>query len=109
MILSDEDKGSTNLVNLKYDGTYGPVCNDNAHQLDGSSLRITEVFLPDSATRSMRALYYCNCSYAYAEIVASGQDAKIENNESIDVDALTMQCPLDCAKINVINHQHFLF
>jgi len=41
----------------------------NMQLLDGALLRVTEVFLPDTANRSMRALYYRNHGYAYAEIV----------------------------------------
>ena len=43
----------------------GPI----AQLLDGALLCITEVFLPDKANRSMRALYYRNRGYAYTEIV----------------------------------------
>ena len=42
---------------------------DKAHSLHGSLLRITEVFLPDSENRSMRALYHRNRGYAYAEVL----------------------------------------
>ena len=42
---------------------------DIAQHLDGCLLRITEVFLPDSENRSLRALYHRNCGYAYAETV----------------------------------------
>jgi hypothetical protein len=42
---------------------------DKAQALHGSLLRITEVFLPDSENRSMRALYHRNHGYAYAEVV----------------------------------------
>ena len=41
---------------------------ENTLCLDGSLLRITAVFLPDSENRIMRALYHSNHSYAYAEI-----------------------------------------
>jgi hypothetical protein len=41
----------------------------NAQLLDGVLLRITEVFLPDTANRSMRQLYHRNRGYAYAEVV----------------------------------------
>ena len=53
---------------------------DNAHVLDGSLLRITQVFLPDSENRSMRALYHRNCSCAYAETFKNWQDGKMKNN-----------------------------
>jgi hypothetical protein len=36
---------------------------------DGALLHITEVFLPDTANRSMRHLYHRNHSYAYADVV----------------------------------------
>ena len=39
---------------------------DSAQLLDGSLLQIPEVFFPDSANRSIRALYQPNCGYAYA-------------------------------------------
>ncbi len=45
--------------------TTGP----NMQLLDSALLCVTEVFLPDTANRSMRALYYRNRGYAYAEIV----------------------------------------
>jgi hypothetical protein len=41
----------------------------NAQLLHGALLRITEVFLPDTANRSMRHLYHRNCGYAYADVV----------------------------------------
>jgi hypothetical protein len=41
----------------------------NMQLLDGALLCVTEVFLPDAANRSMRALYYRNRGYAYEEIV----------------------------------------
>ena len=42
---------------------------ENSQRLDGCLLRITEVLLPDSENRSMRALYHRNRGYAYAETV----------------------------------------
>ena len=42
---------------------------ENGHRLDGSLVRITAVFLPDSENSSMRALFHRNRGYAYAEIV----------------------------------------
>jgi hypothetical protein len=41
----------------------------NAQLLDGALLRITEVFLPDTANKSMRHLYYRNHGYAYGELI----------------------------------------
>ena len=41
----------------------------NAQLLHGALLRITEVFLPDTANRSMRHLYHRNRGYAYADVV----------------------------------------
>jgi hypothetical protein len=32
-------------------------------------LRITEVFLPDTANRRMRHLYHCNSGCAYADVI----------------------------------------
>ena len=63
---------------VRNDGTHGcRVCftaqeyaiGDNACQLDGLLLRITQLFLPDSENRSMRAFYHRNCGYAYAETI----------------------------------------
>ncbi len=63
---------------IKDDGTEGcRVCfaareyaiGNTASKLDGAILRITAVFTPDYANSSMRALYYRNHSYAYAEVV----------------------------------------
>jgi hypothetical protein len=44
---------------------------ENATQLDGSLLRITEVSLPDSANRSTGALYHRNRGYVYVEFAES--------------------------------------
>ena len=71
---------STHLAgyNVRDDGTDGcRVCcaareyaiAPNARLLDGALLRITEVFLPDTANRSMRQLYHRNRGYAYADVV----------------------------------------
>ena len=45
------------------------ACGPHSHKLDGVLLRITDVILPDSENRSMRALYHRNRGYAYAETV----------------------------------------
>ena len=64
--------------NVRDDGTDGcRVCfaareyaiAPNARLLDGALLRITEVFLPDTANMSMRQLYHRNRGYAYADVV----------------------------------------
>ena len=70
----------TNLAGYEVseDGTNGCcVClaaqeyasGENGCRLDGSLVRITAVFLPDSENRSMRALFHYNHYYIYAEIV----------------------------------------
>ena len=41
----------------------------NMWLIDGALSCVMGVFLPDTANRSMRALYYRNRGYAYAEIV----------------------------------------
>jgi hypothetical protein len=45
---------------------------ETARQFDGALLRITEVFLCNSPNTSIRALYYRNRGYAYAEMVEMG-------------------------------------
>lgn len=50
---------------------------ENAHELNRSLLRVTRVFLPDLANRSMRALYHCYCGYLYAKIISSKQDSEL--------------------------------
>ena len=45
------------------------VSGENGRRLDGSLVRITDVFLPDSGNQSMSALFHRNHGYAYAEIV----------------------------------------
>ena len=42
---------------------------NTAGKLDGTILRITDVFTPDCANSSMRALYHRNRGYVYAEVV----------------------------------------
>jgi hypothetical protein len=42
---------------------------ETACLLDGSLLRITEVFLYDSPNKSMRVFYHQNQGYVYAETV----------------------------------------
>ena len=51
---------------------------ENATRLDGSLLRITEVFLPDSTYRRMRVVYQRNGGEAYAEIVKSLQSLHLQ-------------------------------
>ena len=41
----------------------------HALHLDGSSWKITKVFLSNSADRTLRALHHCNHGYSYAEII----------------------------------------
>ena len=50
------------------------ACGPHAHKLDFALLTITEVFLPDSENRSMRALHYRNRGYAYAETVGEVEE-----------------------------------
>ena len=45
------------------------ACGENVHQLDGTLLRITEVFQADSANKSMRLLFHRSRGYAYMESV----------------------------------------
>ncbi len=72
------DKTNLAVHEVQEDGTDGCCicfiareysCGPHAHKLDGVLLRITEVFLPDSENRSMRALYHRNCGYKYAKTV----------------------------------------
>jgi hypothetical protein len=44
---------------------------ENEVRLDGSLLRITEIFFPDSANKSMRAIYDRIHGYIHAKFVES--------------------------------------
>ena len=43
---------------------------ENGLRLNGSIVRMVEVFLPDNLNRTVRLLYHHNCGYAVGEIVS---------------------------------------
>lgn len=61
-----EDEG-TNGCQVCF-SAYEYAMGENACRLDGSLLRISEIFLPNSANRSMRSLHHQHHGFACAKI-----------------------------------------
>ena len=43
---------------------------DNDHRLDGSIVKLTDIFTAEHKNRSMCYLFHRNCGYAYAVVVS---------------------------------------